>query len=322
MNKRSGFTTRFLRRQRNAERFDMVFGTFPNRLYVLTDTTGQYAITGEEDSDYVVMKKVDKTNKYQWVLVDADTGTICFFTDLKNYMSITVIDAQINVKRSDILKNGTFTFNSDFTITLKNYPDYCLAFKKSGLQLSSAAADSDTEEADADAIGTEETAPAAGATGTTAGTTGGTAPAAGATGTTGGTTAGTATGTTEGFFSRRYYEHFTNRRWRRERFDAAVDIPLEVVKVKDLDLNTYSNVWKFDLVYDLRELTDNADTIEELKSANSSGDTQIASLQKLVENNKKQFDTELEYKDAKIKEYTDKINRYESNWFVSWFLKE
>ena len=309
MNKRSGFTTRFLRRQRNAERFDMVFGTFPNRLYVLTDTTGQYAITGEEDSDYVVMKKVDKTNKYQWVLVDADTGTICFFTDLKNYMSITVIDAQINVKRSDILKNGTFTFNSDFTITLKDYPDYCLAFKKAGLQFSSTAADSDTEEADTDAIGTEETAPAAGATGTTAGTTGGTA-------------TGTATGTTEGFFSRRYYEHFTNRRWRRERFDAAVDIPLEVVKVKDLDLNTYSNVWKFDLVYDLRELTDNADTIEELKSANSSGDTQIASLQQLVENNKKQFDTELEYKDAKIKEYTDKINRYESNWFVSWFLKE
>lgn len=313
MNKRSGFTTRFLRRQRNAERFDMVFGTFPNRLYVLTDTTGQYAITGEEDSDYVVMKKVDKTNKYQWVLVDADTGTICFFTDLKNYMSITVIDAQINVKRSDILKNGTFTFNSDFTITLKDYPDYCLAFKKSGLQFSSTAGDSDTEEVTTDttdATGTEEITPAADAMGTAGGTT----PAAGATGTTG--------GTTEGFFSRRYYEHFTNRRWRRERFDAAVDIPLEVVKVKGLDLNTYSNVWKFELVYDLRELTDNADTIEELKSANSSGDTQIESLQKLVENNKKQFDTELEYKDAKIKEYTDKINKYESNWFVSWFLKE
>ena len=309
MNKRSGFTTRFLRRQRNAERFDMVFGTFPNRLYVLTDTTGQYAITGEEDSDYVVMKKVDKANKYQWVLVDADTGTICFFTDLKNYMSITVIDAQINVKRSDILKNGTFTFNSDFTITLKDYPDYCLAFKKSGLQLSSAAVDSDTEEADTDATDaseTEEITPPADATGTTGGT----------------TSAAGATGTTEGFFSRRYYEHFTNRRWRRERFDAAVDIPLEVVKVKGLDLNTYSNVWKFELVYDLRELTDNADTIEELKSANSSGDTQIASLQKLVENNKKQFDTELEFKDAKIKEYTDKINKYESNWFVSWFLKE
>lgn len=306
MNKRSGFTTRFLRRQRNAERFDMVFGTFPNRLYVLTDTTGQYAITGEEDSDYVVMKKVDKTNKYQWVLVDADTGTICFFTDLKNYMSITVIDAQINVKRSDILKNGTFTFNSDFTITLKDYPDYCLAFKKSGLQFSSTAADSDTEEATTDATETEEITPPADATGTTGGT----------------TSAAGATGTTEGFFSRRYYEHFTNRRWWREHFDAAVDIPLEVVKVKGLDLNTYSNVWKFELVYDLRELTDNADTIEELKSANSSGDTQIASLQKLVENNKKQFDTELEFKDAKIKEYTDKINKYESNWFVSWFLKE
>ena len=104
MNKRAGFTTRFLRRPHIvAEKYDTVFGTFPNRLYILTDATGQYAVTGEEESDYVIMEKVDKKNKYQWVLVDADTGTICFFTDLKNYMSINVVNGQVNVKRSDIL---------------------------------------------------------------------------------------------------------------------------------------------------------------------------------------------------------------------------
>lgn len=257
MNKRSGFATRFLRNPHiTSEKFDVVFGTFPNRLYVLTDSTGQYAITGEEDSDYVVMKTVNKKNKYQWVLVDADTGTICFFTDLKNYMNINIINGQINVKRSDILKNGTFTFNSDFTITLKNnYSDYCLAFKKPSVA--------------------------------------------------------------EGFINK-----FLGGSLIREYFNADVDIPLEVVKTKDINLNEYSNTWKFELVYDLRDLTDNADTIEELKNANASGDAQINALQQLIENNKKQFETEIGYKDAKLKEYTDKVNKYESNWFVNLFLKE
>lgn len=271
MNKRSGFTTRFLRRPHiAAEKFDIVFGTFPNRLYVLTDITGQYAVTGEEDSDYVVMEKVDKKNKYQWVLVDADTGTICFFTDLKNYMNITIVNGQVNVKRSDILKNGTFTFNSDFTITLKNgYSDYCLAFKKSSNQ------EVVNEEPEANK---GESA-------------------------------------VETFFSRIFGKKI-------EYFDENTDIPLEVVKLKDIDLNVYSNTWKFELVYDLRDLTDNADTIEELQNANASGDAQINALQELIENNKKQYETELGYKDNKLKEYTDKINKYESNWFVSWFLKD
>ena len=293
MNKRAGFTSRYLRHKPIVrERFDTVFGTFPNRLYVLTDMTSKYAITGEENSDYIVMKPVDKKNKYQWVLVDADTGTICFFTDLKNYMSITMIEGQVNVKRSDILKNGTFTFNSDYTISLKNgYDDYCLAFKKS---LPS----------------------------TTGGTTG-TSDANGSNSTENTNASTDAAPATEekkeGFFSH-LFSNFS--RARRERFDAKVDIPLEVVKTKGLDLETYSNTWKFDLVYDLRELTDNADTIQELTTANSSGDTQIKALQQLVENNKKQFETELGYKDTKLKEYTDLINKYEDNWFVKTFLKE
>ena len=269
MNKRAGFTTRFLRRPHIvAEKFDTVFGTFPNRLYILTDITGQYAVTGEEDSDYVIMEKVDKKNKYQWALVDADTGTICFFTDLKNYMSINVVNGQVNVKRSDILKNGTFTFNSDFTITLKNgYSDYCLAFKK---QLEHKTENKEEKK--------------------------------------------------EGFFNKIFNDVFSGKKF--EYFDSETDIPLEVVKLKDIDLNVYSNTWKFELVYDLRDLTDNADTIEELKSANVSGNTQVDALQKIVENNKKQYDTELGYKDNKLKEYTNKVNKYESNWFVDWFLKE
>ena len=274
MDKRAGFTTRFLRRPHIvAEKFDTVFGTFPNRLYILTDVTGQYAVTGEEDSDYVIMKPVDKKNKYQWVLVDADTGTICFFTDLKNYMSINVVNGQVNVKRSDILKNGTFTFNSDFTITLKNsYSNYCLAFKKSSDQELVSEQPKASDVYDGNNV--------------------------------------------ETFFSR----IFGNNKI--EYFDEKTDIPLEVVKLKDMDSNVYSNTWKFELVYDLRDLTDNADTIEELQNANASGDRQVDALQKLVENNKKQYETELGYKDNKIKEYTDKINKYESNWFVDWFLKE
>jgi hypothetical protein len=282
MNKRSGFTSRFLRRYRvPEEKFDLVFGTFPNRLYVLTDSTGQYAITGEEESDYVIMQKTDKKNKYQWVLVDADTGTICFFTDLKNYMSINVVNGQINVKRSDILKNGTFTFNSDYTITLKNgYTDYCLAFKKPGNE--------------------EKTSENTTSEGTTSE----------------GTTSDTDDKKSkEGFWSSFFKNTF-------EYFNEKTDIPLEVVKTKNIDLDKYSNTWKFELVFDLRDLTDNVDTINELQSANVSGDAQVNALQKLVENNKKQYETELGYKDEKIKNYNDLITRYESSWYVKSFLKE
>lgn len=284
MNKRAGFTTRFLRRPHIvAEKFDIVFGTFPNRLYILTDSTGQYAVTGEEESDYVIMEKVDKKNKYQWVLVDADTGTICFFTDLKNYMNINIVNGQVNVKRSDILKNGTFTFNSDFTITLKNgYSDYCLAFKKQSSQTTPKSTKNPNDNASQLPIHKEEKK--------------------------------------EGFFSMLFGNVFGNEKI--EYFDEKTDIPLEVVKLKGIDLNVYSNTWKFELVYDLRDLTDNVDTIAELQNANASGNAQVDALQKLVENNKKQYETELGYKDNKIKEYTDKINKYESNWFVDWFLKE
>ena len=238
MNKRAGFTSRFLQRnQLTSEKFDIVFGTFPNKLYILTNDKGTHAITGEENSDYIVIKPIDKKNKYQWVLVDADTGTICFFTDLKNYMNISITDGQIHVKRSDILKNGSFTFNSDYTITMKNsYSDYCLAYKKP----------------------------------------------------------------TESFI---------------EFFNPETDIPLEVVKTKELDLNIYSNKWKFELVYDLRDLTDFMDVKADIEQINASGNAQVEALQKIIEVNKKQYETELKYKDSKIQ-------TYENNWFVKTFLKK
>lgn len=254
MNKRAGFTSRFLLSSRiRSEKFDTVFGTFPNRLYVLTDEGGKYAITGESDSDYIVMKPVDKKNKYQWVLVDGDTGTICFFTDLKNYMSVSVggggdggdEGGTIHVKRSEILKNGTFTFNSDKTLTMKNgFSDYCLAFRRKKEEV----------------------------------------------------------------------ESFLSFGGRKELFNADEDIALEIVKRDEID-SSYSNKWKFELVYDLRELVGLAEMKEDIEQVNASGNSQIEALQKIIELNKKQYETELGYKD-------DLINRYEGNWFVRTFLKK
>lgn len=229
MNKRAGFTSRFLQTARiTNEKFDTVFGTFPNKLYILTDERGGLAITGDSESDFVYMKPIDKKNKYQWVLVDGDTGTICFFTDLKNYMNITVLDdGEVHVKRSDILKNGSFTFNSDKTISMKDgYSNYCLAY----------------------------------------------------------------------------------------RIIPGDDSPLEVVDRNDSSISNYSIKWKFELVYDLRDLTDLVDMKEDIEKVNASGNSQVETLQKLIELNKKQYETELGYKD-------DLINKYESNWFVKWFIK-
>ena len=237
MNKRAGFKTRFLQNTRiTNEKFDTVFGTFPNKLYILTDESGKYAITGEAESDYIVIKPVDKKNKYQWVLVEADSGTICFFTDLKNYMSITISDEGIiHVKRNDILKNGSFVFNSDKTISMKDgFSDYCLAFRK--------------------------------------------------------------------------HESFA------EFFNPETDTPLEVVHNENID-SSYSNKWKFELVYDLRELTDYMDVKEDIEKVNASGNAQVKALQDLMNLNKKQYEADLAYRD-------NKINYYENNWFIKLFYKK
>ena len=239
MNKRLGFSTRYLRKPHVVgEKFDSVFGTYPNKLYILTDSSGEFAITGDKETDYVNIKAIDKRNKYQWVLVDADTGTICFFTDLKNYMNISIVNnGEIDVRRSDILKNGTFLFNSDHSISLRSNPEYYLAFNSKKL-------------------GNES------------------------------------------------------------------NVPLEVIKKTSADLNKYSYKWNFELVYDLRDLTEYIDRMEDIKQYNDNSNEQVDNLQKLVENNKKLYETENGYMNDKIKNCEERINKYESNWFVKWFLKD
>lgn len=114
---------------RTTESFDPTFQFRPFKLYMITSMDEKYAITGEKDTDSVFMSKPDRNNKYQWVFIDSDTGAICFFHDLKNYMSIDIVDGTIKVRRSDILLNGLFNFKTDNTIILKQQPKFCLAFK-------------------------------------------------------------------------------------------------------------------------------------------------------------------------------------------------
>lgn len=229
INKRRGFTRRamadynFVR-----EHFDPTFQFRPFKLYVITDDDGKFAITSEKDSDNVFLSKVDLKNKYQWVFVDSDTGAICFFYDLKSYFNIDIVEGTVKVKRSDILENGLFNFDSDGKIQLKSNANYYLGYKE--------------------------------------------------------------------------LEHFNEE----------TEPVLEAVR-KDM-LDEYKCVWKYVEVFDLRNLTDNADTIEELKTVNANGDKQIDALQKMIEKNKQLTDIEIEYRDNKIKGYED-------NWFIRWFLK-
>lgn len=134
LDKRKGFTRRammnhFVKR----ECFDPTFQFRPFKLYIITDIEGKYAISSERDSADVFLSTPDKKNKYQWVLIDSDTGAICFFYDLRSYMNIDLVDGVVNVKRSDVLKDGLFNFNSDNTIQLRANINYCLGFKKLGV---------------------------------------------------------------------------------------------------------------------------------------------------------------------------------------------
>lgn len=230
------------------EHFDIVHGTFPNRIYILSDTNNDLAITGESESEFIMMQPPDPNNKYQWVMVDSDTGAINFFVDLTNRLSITIAPDGSPVKRSDVLKNGNLVFNSDRTITLRDYPNYCLAYKKF------------------------------------------------------------------------IVDPFSNLFMSKEYFSAS-DTLLLVMPI-NLVTSEYINTWKFTQVHDLRDLTDNLDLINELWTASTSGDIQVTSLQQLIETNKLQHQTELEYKNKKLQDANEKINEYESNWFVRWFLKK
>lgn len=129
--KRMGFKPSAInnRHLRTTESFDPTFQFRPFKLYIITSEDGKYAISGEKDSDAVFLSKPDKNNKLQWVLIDSDTGAICFFYDLKSYMSINMVDGAIKVKRNDILLNGLFNFKTDNTIIMKTQPKFCLAFR-------------------------------------------------------------------------------------------------------------------------------------------------------------------------------------------------
>lgn len=254
--KRAGFKPRAINVQSpyvHRETFDYTYQFRPFNLYIITDDSGKFAITGEGDTNSVFMSTADKKNKLQWVLVDSDTGCIAFFTDTRSYMNIDLVDGVTKVKRSDMLKEGLFKFNQDRTITMMNNVKYQLAFKIPGAD--------------------KKDAPAK--------------------------------------------EGFGGLLWRRfkEGFDPATQPVLESVHVDTIKKNPelYSNTWKFELVMDLRDATNNLDTIVELKSMNTNSDSRVANLQQMLANEKELADTEIKYRDAKLA-------GYEQHWFIKNFL--
>lgn len=130
--KRAGFKPRAINSHNqfvHRETFDYTYQFRPFNLYIITDDSGKYAITGENESDAVFMSTPNKKNRLQWVLCDTDTGCIAFFSDTKSYMNIDLIDGVIKVKRSDLMKEGLFKFNADRTMTMMSNPKFQLAFK-------------------------------------------------------------------------------------------------------------------------------------------------------------------------------------------------
>lgn len=270
INKRSGFKPRAINHftltgnpnRNNArtsftinESFDPTFQFRPFKLYHITTDDGQFAITGEKDSDAVFLSKPDKDNKFQWLFIDSDTGAIAFFHDLKNYMSIDVKEGTIYVKRSDILLKGLFNFKGDGTITLKDHPTYCLCFVKPGQNKPAEEKKSES-------------------------------------------------------FLTIVYETFI------ESFNKDTEPQLEVVKLDDVSKNKdkYSNTWKYVELMDLRDLTNNMDTIKELEGIGNANDKQITLLKRKMENEQAMSEIEINYRD-------DKIKGYEEHWFISKFLK-
>lgn len=296
------------------ERFDLTYNTKPNILYIMTDLSGKYAVTAEPMEDNaniaaVVIKPADIKNKRQWVMVDGQSGAITFFNDLHNYVNIKIVEGQINVNRSDELLNGLFVFNSDKKVTMKQYPNRCLAFKIAGPGLgggSSSGSASDTATGDASTTSTDTTNATTGDASATSTDTTNTAT---------GDASATSTGAIESFFANMFGSI-------REHFDPVVDTPLEIISIKDCDPAVYSFEWDFKEVYSLRDLTDNEDTIAELTSANASGDAQIAALQELLKNKEQKYNTDVTYKDQQIARQADIINAYEDKWVVKTFIKK
>lgn len=270
-----GFKPNALRQMVIQESFDPNFKFKPFKLYMITTDDDKWAITTEQEQDVVYLAPPDPKNKYQWVLIDGDTGAIAWFSDLKSYMSFEEGKGIMPIKRTDVIGFGTFEFMINDRIRFKSKPQYYLCYRKDGPKgaADSGAAAGAAEEKPADAPAEEKKA--------------------------------------EGFLSR-LFESFVRGF---EPFDANKDIILEAVHENDMkgDLLKFGTTWKYVEIMDLRTMTDNADTIEELTKVGNSNSAQITALQKIIENNKEISDIEIKYRD-------DKIKGYEENRFVRLFL--
>ena len=161
MSKRLGFRPQYIRANREytinkgisnrptrgiKEGFDMKRKTSVNKVYVLADKTGKYAI-GYDPSDNsnsvpLLIKNVDLHDKTQWITVDADTGVFYFYYASQPHLvvDITPNDQGLRIcRRSDIFKNGYFKFGDTENTIIFVEPsntstdgsnDYCLAFQK------------------------------------------------------------------------------------------------------------------------------------------------------------------------------------------------
>ena len=156
MNKRLGFRPQYIRSNRehivnqritrSKEGFDMKRKTSSNKIYVITDKTGSYAI-GYDSSDTsnsapLIIKPLDLHDKTQWITINADVGIFNFFYSTQPHLivDITPNDEGLRVcRRSDIFKNGYFKFGDTENTIIFLEPsntsedgsnDYCLAFQK------------------------------------------------------------------------------------------------------------------------------------------------------------------------------------------------
>lgn len=248
------------------EHFDPNFKFKPFKLYEIVSEDGKWAITTDQEKPDVYLAPPDPKNKFQWVLIDGDTGVICWFSDLQSYMNIKLVQGVIAVKRSDILTNGAFEFKIDNTIWFRKdrQDGYLLAFRK----------------------------PTAGATPAPAAATPATpAPAA------------AAPAKKEGFIERMIdafmegWESFDANK------DPVLEgVHTDTIKKNP---GMYSTTWKYVEIMDLRSLTDNVDTIAELQKVGTSNSAQITALQKMLESEKEINQIEIKYRDDKIKGYEE-----------------
>lgn len=250
---------------RTQESFDPNFKFKPFYLYIITSEDEKWAITTDQDKDDVYLAPPDENNKYQWVLIDGDTGVICWFSDLKSYMNIKLQQGVIAVKRSDILENGVFEFKIDNTIWFKKQEGYQLGFRKPGA-LPAGDAKPEEKKAAADAAGKPEEKK-------------------------------------ESFITRMYEAFMAGWEAFDANKDPVLEgVAKDTVKNNP---GMYIVHWKYRKIKDLRDLLNNADTIAELTKVGATRDSQVEALKKMLESEKEISKIEMDYRDAKIKGYEE-----------------